>query len=160
MAHCLWVFKEISGRQLAPQVYHYTNQMPVLVICLGCAIVCECSAGRGAPKSSTCKQHIASQDYRGLRAAGDSLKTRLIIWQNKWTFMTQRSFTTTYFHTVASAIILHFKWQNQTVSKLVSKLIHQLCVLIVINMRHIKRGFASLLFSVTKERERKKGSLI
>lgn len=41
--------------------------------------------------------------------------------------MTQRSFTTTYFHTVASAIVLHFKWQNQTLSKLVPKLIQQLC---------------------------------
>lgn len=54
--------------------------------------------------------------------------------------MTQRSFTTTCFHTVASAIILHFKWQNQTISKLVSKLIQQLHVLMVINMHCTKEG--------------------
>ena len=71
--------------------------------------------------------------------------------------MTQRSFTTTHFHTVASVIILHFKWQNQTISKLVPKLIQQLCVLIVINMHCIKEALL-LSFSVTKERE--KSSLI
>lgn len=71
--------------------------------------------------------------------------------------MTQRSFTTTYFHTVASAIILHFKWQNQSVSKLVSKLIHQLCVLIVINMHHIKEALhLSSSQSQKGEREKKK----
>lgn len=69
--------------------------------------------------------------------------------------MTQRSFTTTYFHTVASAIILHFKWQNQTISKLVSKLIQQLHVLMVINM-HCTKEVLLLLFSVTKEREKER----
>lgn len=73
--------------------------------------------------------------------------------------MAQRSFTTTYFRTVTSAIILHFKWQNQTVSKLVSELIHQLCVLIVINMHHIKEALR-LSCSQSQKRERKKGSLI
>lgn len=71
--------------------------------------------------------------------------------------MTQRSFTTTYFHTVASAIILHFKWQNQTVSKLVPKLIQQLCVLIVINMHCIKEA---LLLSCSQSQKREKSSLI
>ena len=68
--------------------------------------------------------------------------------------MTQRSFTTTYFHTVASAIILHFKWQNQTISKLVPKLIQQLCVLIVINMYCIKEALL-LSCSQSQKRERK-----
>lgn len=68
-------------------------------------------------------------------------------------FMTWRSFTTTYFHTVASAIILHFKWQNQTISKLVPKLIQQLCVLIVINMYCIKEALLSC--SQSQKRERK-----
>lgn len=69
--------------------------------------------------------------------------------------MTQRSFTTTYFRTVASAIILHFKWQNQTVSKLVSELIHQLCVLIVINMHHIKEAL-HLSWTQSQKRGREK----
>lgn len=70
--------------------------------------------------------------------------------------MTQRSLTTTYFHTVASALILHFKWQNQTISKLVAKLIQQLCVLIVINMYYIKEAL-HLSCSQSQKRERKKG---
>lgn len=67
--------------------------------------------------------------------------------------MTQRSFTTPYFHTLPSTMLLHFKWQNQTISKLVSKLIQQLCILIVINMHSIKEA---LLLSCSQSQKREK----
>lgn len=67
--------------------------------------------------------------------------------------MTQRSFATTYFHTVASALILHFKWQNQTISKLVSQLIQQLYIFIVINTYYVNEA---LLFSCSQSQKREK----
>lgn len=45
-------FGGVSGRQLAPPAYHYTNQTQIALISLGCAIICYWSVGRGTTKSS------------------------------------------------------------------------------------------------------------